>query len=65
MSLDVHHLASSESDAPIGNIVAGTFHCRKSETNSRELDVEIHYWVKENEGASPSGDIVVQIYRVR
>ncbi|KAF8158442.1 arginine N-methyltransferase 3 [Crassisporium funariophilum] len=47
-----------------GSIVTGTFRCRKSETNSRELDVEIHYSVVEGEGASPS-DTVVQMYKVR
>jgi len=48
-----------------GNVVSGTFHCRKSETNSRELEVEIHYSVRESADASSSGDIVVQIYKVR
>ncbi|TFK40493.1 protein arginine N-methyltransferase [Crucibulum laeve] len=47
-----------------GSIVTGSFHCRKSETNSRELDVEIHYSVKQDPDSSPS-DIVVQMYKVR
>jgi len=41
------------------------FHCRKSEMNSRELDVEIHYSVRENADAPASGDVVVQMYKVR
>jgi hypothetical protein len=27
----------------VGTIVAGTFYCKKSDTSSRELDVEIHH----------------------
>ncbi|KAJ6624377.1 protein arginine N-methyltransferase [Mycena sp. CBHHK59/15] len=34
-----------------GSIVTGNFHCVKSQTNSRELDVEIHYSVKTQEAA--------------
>ena len=50
-----------------GDIVAGTFHCKKSETNSRELDVEIHYSVKKPDSSyvMSSGDITVQMYKVR
>ncbi|EPQ54848.1 protein arginine N-methyltransferase [Gloeophyllum trabeum ATCC 11539] len=47
-----------------GTVVSGTFHCRKSEGNSRELDVEIHYTVK-NEGDKEPGDVVVQMFKVR
>ncbi|KDQ49228.1 hypothetical protein JAAARDRAFT_43018, partial [Jaapia argillacea MUCL 33604] len=47
-----------------GTVVAGTFHCKKSDTNSRELDVEIHYTVKSEEGDAP-GDVIIQIYKVR
>ncbi|RDB14874.1 Protein arginine N-methyltransferase 3 [Hypsizygus marmoreus] len=47
-----------------GSIVHGTFHCRKSEDNSRELDVEIHYSVKED-SESPASDLIVQMYKVR
>ena len=47
----------------------GTFHCRKSKTNSRELDVEIHYAVKAGAssemGDETPADVVVQIYKVR
>ncbi|KAJ7595054.1 S-adenosyl-L-methionine-dependent methyltransferase [Mycena floridula] len=46
-----------------GSIVQGTFHCRKSETNSRELDIEIHYSMRK-EGEKP-GDVVVQMFKVR
>ncbi|KAJ6453197.1 protein arginine N-methyltransferase [Mycena vitilis] len=47
-----------------GDVVTGHFHCVKSKTNSRELDVEIHYAVKKPEAESP-GVTVVQIYKVR
>lgn len=42
----------------------GTFKCRKSVTNSRELDVEIHYSVKPD-AESVHGEIFVQMYKVR
>ncbi|KAF8272591.1 S-adenosyl-L-methionine-dependent methyltransferase [Lactarius quietus] len=52
-----------------GTIVTGMFHCRKSTTNSRELDVEIHYAVKaganSEAGSETPADVVVQIYKVR
>jgi len=47
-----------------GSLVTGKFHCRKSESNSRELDIEIHYSVKENADAA-AGDVVVQMFKVR
>jgi protein arginine N-methyltransferase 3 len=47
-----------------GTIVTGTFSCRKSDENSRELDVEIRYSVKKDE-MSPAGDLIVQMYKVR
>jgi len=48
-----------------GTIVQGTFKCKKSEDNTRELDVEIHYTVKDDStGAEPS-EVVVQLYKVR
>ena len=34
-----------------GDTIAGTFHCKKSETNSRELDIEIHYLVKKSDSS--------------
>ncbi|KNZ73314.1 Protein arginine N-methyltransferase 3 [Termitomyces sp. J132] len=47
-----------------GSIVHGTFHCRKSEENSRELDVEIHFSVKQDPEGPPS-DLIVQMFKVR
>ncbi|KAI0365345.1 protein arginine N-methyltransferase [Pilatotrama ljubarskyi] len=47
-----------------GTVVEGLFKCRKSDDNSRELDVEIHYRVREPEETSP-GDLIVQLYKVR
>jgi len=47
-----------------GSIVVGTFMCRKSEMNARELDVEIHYSVKLDEQTPPS-ETTVQMYKVR
>lgn len=44
--------------------MTGHFHCVKSKTNSRELDVEIHYAVQT--GADQvAGETVVQMYKVR
>ena len=49
-----------------GDILTGTFHYRKSETSSRELDIEIHYWVKKPDSShASSGDITIQMYKVR
>jgi hypothetical protein len=36
----------------VGTIVTGTFYCKKSDTNSRELDVEIHYSSRQNAGTT-------------
>lgn len=47
-----------------GSTVTGTFKCRKSETNSRELDAEIHYSVKLEEDSEPS-ETLVQLYKIR
>ncbi|KAG8860892.1 hypothetical protein FRB96_003627 [Tulasnella sp. 330] len=56
-----------------GTTVTGSFHCRKSESNSRELDVEIHYLVEDPPlgagapiptSASPR-EAVVQMFKVR
>ncbi|KAJ7712993.1 protein arginine N-methyltransferase [Mycena metata] len=47
-----------------GSVVTGHFHCVKSQTNSRELDVEIHYAVKSEDSEAP-GVTVVQMYKVR
>ncbi|KAI0823963.1 S-adenosyl-L-methionine-dependent methyltransferase [Trametes gibbosa] len=48
-----------------GTIVEGMFKCRKSEDNSRELDVEIHYQVKDPEAPAASSETIVQLYKVR
>ncbi|KAH9925083.1 protein arginine N-methyltransferase [Amylocystis lapponica] len=47
-----------------GTVVQGMFSCRKSSSNSRELDVEIQYVVREP-SEDPVGDAVVQIFRIR
>ncbi|THU97998.1 S-adenosyl-L-methionine-dependent methyltransferase [Dendrothele bispora CBS 962.96] len=58
-----------------GSTVAGNFICRKSEDNSRELEVEIHYSVR-HPGVSNSKiqkgpdedegeDVIVQMFKVR
>ncbi|TFY72550.1 hypothetical protein EVG20_g489 [Dentipellis fragilis] len=47
-----------------GTVVSGTFHCKKSEENSRELDVELHYAVRENRDAPVPEEVVVQMYKV-
>ncbi|OBZ71479.1 Ribosomal protein arginine N-methyltransferase rmt3 [Grifola frondosa] len=51
-----------------GTVVQGTFKCRKSEDNTRELNVEIHYVVSEptdSGGAAVVGDATVQMFKVR
>ncbi|KAH9932760.1 protein arginine N-methyltransferase [Epithele typhae] len=48
-----------------GTVVEGVFKCRKNADNSRELDVEIHYSVREPEDPAPSGELLVQMYKVR
>lgn len=47
----------------VGTTISGTFHCRKSDENSRELDVEFHYHVTPN-GATPQGDPIIQFFKV-
>jgi len=47
-----------------GSSVVGSFHCKKSETNSRELEVEIHYALKDSVDAAV-GEVIVQMYKVR
>ncbi|KAF8321754.1 S-adenosyl-L-methionine-dependent methyltransferase [Clavulina sp. PMI_390] len=46
-----------------GTTVSGTFHLKKSETNSRELDVEIHYSVSHT--GLTSSPMKFQTYKVR
>ena len=48
-----------------GTVVQGTFRCRKSADNSRELDVEIHYTVQEPDAEAPPSEVVVQLFKVR
>ncbi|WWC92751.1 uncharacterized protein L201_007710 [Kwoniella dendrophila CBS 6074] len=46
--------------------IKGKFFCKKSETNSRELDVEIHYRITSTEDQSEGeGSYSVQCYKVR
>ncbi|KAL5524274.1 hypothetical protein ACEPAF_9414 [Sanghuangporus sanghuang] len=35
-----------------GTTVSGTFHCRKSADNSRELDVELHYVIRDTDNGT-------------
>ncbi|KAG6902411.1 hypothetical protein C0995_000337 [Termitomyces sp. Mi166 len=57
-------LLRSDVQAVLGSVIHGTFYCHKSEDNSRELDVEIHFSVKQDpEG--PASDLTVQIFKVR
>ncbi|KAK7025560.1 hypothetical protein VNI00_015913 [Paramarasmius palmivorus] len=47
-----------------GTVIAGQFCCKKSEENSRELEIEIRYIVKASEEeASEEQDVVVQIFK--
>ncbi|KAH9073434.1 S-adenosyl-L-methionine-dependent methyltransferase [Lactarius deliciosus] len=46
-----------------GTTVTGTFHCRKSKTNSRELDFKPG--ASSETGSETPADVVVQIYKVR
>ncbi|KIY52456.1 S-adenosyl-L-methionine-dependent methyltransferase [Fistulina hepatica ATCC 64428] len=48
-----------------GTTVTGSFHCRKSSTNARELDVEIHYTIKDSVDAPITNDVVVQMFKIR
>ncbi|RXK41803.1 protein arginine N-methyltransferase 3 [Tremella mesenterica] len=48
-----------------GQSIIGQFHCRKSPTNSRELDVEIHFSVSVNGKVSEGSIVTVQSYKVR
>lgn len=49
----------------LGTVVKGIFKCKKSPDNSRELDVEIHYSVKESPDAPDPTEVIVQAYKVR
>ena len=65
MLVDFGRVYYSDFGRSIGTTVHGTFKCRKSEGNSRELDVEIHYVVKAPADEQAIGDAVVQMYKVR
>ncbi|WVQ75080.1 hypothetical protein IAR50_004689 [Cryptococcus sp. DSM 104548] len=47
-----------------GEEITGQFRCKKSSTNSRELDVEI-YWKKGVEGQAGEGEYTCQAFKVR
>ncbi|KZV96499.1 S-adenosyl-L-methionine-dependent methyltransferase [Exidia glandulosa HHB12029] len=56
-----------------GTVIQGKFFCRKSETNSRELDVEIHYSsyhvdeedASATEAAQKASQTIVQLFKIR
>ncbi|KAG8961698.1 hypothetical protein FRC03_005061 [Tulasnella sp. 419] len=55
-----------------GTTVSGNFYCKKSEDNSRELDVEIHYLVEDpyssiqgTPKAPVQKETIVQMYKIR
>lgn len=48
-----------------GTVVSGTFRLGKSKDNSRELDVEVCYTVRESGEAEMPKEVVVQVYKVR
>jgi hypothetical protein len=58
--------ATLVADFFVGDTIQGTFNCRKSKENSRELDVEIHYQVI-GQGQEEKGDgmATVGVFRVR
>ena len=47
-----------------GVTVTGTFHCRKSEDNSREIDVELQYRVHRGGANADDSPLVVQSFKV-
>ena len=57
-------LLGTNDSLSVGYIVQGVFKCRKSDDNSRELDVEIHYSVRES-AEEEAGDLIVQTFKVR
>ncbi|WWD20249.1 hypothetical protein CI109_104725 [Kwoniella shandongensis] len=50
-----------------GEEIVGKFYCKKSPTNSRELDVEIHYTVQKSGDSDVQGEreFTVQAFKVR
>ena len=63
-SVDITHNIYILNTIGLGTIVQGTFKCKNSDGNSRELDVEIHYTIKDDEDSKVS-DVIVQIFKVR
>lgn len=49
--------------AVVGTVVTGMFSCKKSEGNSRELDIEIHYCPQKP--GEPANETIVEMYKVR
>ncbi|KAG2066288.1 S-adenosyl-L-methionine-dependent methyltransferase [Suillus decipiens] len=47
-----------------GTIVTGSLYYRKNATNYRDLDVEIHYFLRQNAETSAVGETVVEIYKM-
>ncbi|KAG8790826.1 hypothetical protein FRC12_010906 [Ceratobasidium sp. 428] len=56
-------------DVKEGSCVSGRLHIRKSETNSRELDAEIHFRVQHRDlhtgDLMPAKETIVQSYKIR
>ncbi|KAJ3932707.1 MAG: S-adenosyl-L-methionine-dependent methyltransferase [Lentinula lateritia] len=48
-----------------GFVVYGHFHCHKSVSNSREIDVEIHYTIQDVEGQNESPEVIVQMFKIQ
>ncbi|KAG8709243.1 hypothetical protein FRC08_018446 [Ceratobasidium sp. 394] len=62
-------LFRTPADVKEGSCVSGRLHMRKSETNSRELDAEIHFKVQHRDlhtgDLMPAKETVVQSYKIR
>ncbi|KAG9073708.1 hypothetical protein FRC06_011192 [Ceratobasidium sp. 370] len=56
-------------DVKEGSCVSGRLHIRKSDTNSRELDAEIHFKVQHRDlhtrDLMPAKETIVQSYKIR
>jgi hypothetical protein len=59
----LYPLQRAHRDFATGQAIQGSFHCKKSNTNSRELDVEIHWSVKDDKGADV-GTMQYDVFRV-
>jgi hypothetical protein len=54
------------SGTPPDSTIEGTFSLKKSKTNSRELDVEIHWRVlRDGASAANEPEVRVQVFKVR